>query len=136
MFDLFGTKIKPKEFIIHLFDSNTTLNNPDYFSWIRLDQFWMSWLLSSITEQMLGHVLNYRSSAEVWSLLEQIFFTRSKASILQLRLLLQTTKKGATSIEEFILKMKTNADALITTGQQISNEELILYIFGGLGPEF
>ena len=85
---------------------------------------------------MLGHVLNYRSSAEVWSLLEQIFFTRSKVSILQLRLLLQTTKKGATSIEEFILKMKTNADALITTGQQISNEELILYIFGGLGPEF
>ena len=85
---------------------------------------------------MLGHVLNCRSSAEVWSLLEQLFFTRSKASILQLRLLLQTTKKGATSIEELILKMKTNANALITAGQQISNEELILYIFGGLGPEF
>ena len=71
---LFGTKIKPKEFIIDLLDSNTTLNNPDYFSWIRLDQFLMSRLLSSIIEQMLGHVVNCRSSAEVSSLLEQLFF--------------------------------------------------------------
>ena len=28
---LFGTKIKPKEFIIDPLDSNSTLNNPDYF---------------------------------------------------------------------------------------------------------
>ena len=85
---------------------------------------------------MLGHVVNYRSSAEVWSLLEQLFFTRSKARILQLRLLLQTTKKGATSIEKVILKIKSNANALIIAGQQISDDELILYILGGLGPEF
>ena len=32
--------------------------------------------------------------------------------------------------------MKTNANALITAGQQISDDELILYILGGLGPEF
>ena len=133
---LFGTNIKPKEFIIEPLDSNTTLNNPYYLSWIRPDQFLMSWLLSSITEQMLGHVVNYRSSAEVWSLLEQLFFTRSKARILQLRLLLQTTKKGATSIEKVILKIKSNANALIIAGQQISDDELILYILGGLGPEF
>ena len=50
--------------------------------------------------------------------------------------MLQTTKKGATSIEEFILKMKTNANALITTGHQIFDDELILYILGGLGLEF
>ena len=50
--------------------------------------------------------------------------------------MLQTTKKGATSIEEFILKMKTNANALITTSHQIFYDELILYILGGLGLEF
>ena len=49
------------------------------------------------------------------------FFTRSKESILQLRLLLQ---------------VKTNANALITAGQQISDNELILYILGGLGLKF
>ena len=70
---------------------------------------------------MLGHVVNCRSSAEVWSLLEQLFFTRSKESILQLRLLLQ---------------VKTNANALITAGQQISDDELILYILGGLSLKF
>ena len=32
--------------------------------------------------------------------------------------------------------MKTNANALITVGQQNSDDELILYILGGLGLEF
>ena len=85
---------------------------------------------------MLGHVVNCRSSAELWPLLEQLFFTRLKVRILQLQLMLQTTKKGSTSIEEFILKMKTNSNALIAAGQQISDDELILYIPGGLGPKF
>ena len=85
---------------------------------------------------MLGHVLNCRSSAEVWSLLEQLFFPDLKQVFSNYDSCYKPPKKGATSIEEFILKMKTNAHALIVAGQQISDDELILYILGGLGPEF
>lgn len=37
------------------------------------------------------------------------------------------------SIEEYVLKMRSIADQLIMAGQLISNEDLILYILGGLG---
>ena len=133
---LLGTKPKPDEFIVDFANSNVLLNNLDFRSWIRLDQFVMSWLLSSISEQMLGHVVHCQYAAEVWIVLEQLFSTKSKVRALQLRLSLQTLKKGNDSIEDYLLKMKSLATSLVIAGQQISNDELILYIRGGLGPEF
>ena len=129
---LLGPKPKPDEFIVDFTNSNVLFTNPDYRSWIRLDQFVMSWLLSSISEQMLGHVVHCQSVVEVWIVLEQLFSTKSKTRALQL----QTLKKGNGSIEDYVLKMKSLATSLIATGQQISDDELILYILRGLGLEF
>ena len=128
---LLGTKLKPNEVIINSGNPSATIVNPDYISWMRLDQFVMSWLLSSISEQMLGHVVQCKSAAEkIWIVLEQLFSTKSKARVLQLRLSLQTVKKGGGSIEDCILKMKSLATSLMAAGQQISDDELVLYILG------
>ena len=64
-----------------------------------------------------------------------LFSTKSKARVLQLRLQLQTTKKGSSTIEDYVLKMKALTNFLMAAGQRISNE-LILYIVSWLGPEF
>ena len=85
---------------------------------------------------MLGHVVQCQLSAEVWKTLEQLFSAKSKARIPQLRLSLQTLKKGSSSIEDCILKMKARANDLRAAGQAKSDDELILYILGGSGPEF
>ena len=85
---------------------------------------------------MLGHVVNCTSSSEIWTTLGQLFSTKSKARLLHLIFLLQTTKKGSLSIEDYFLKMKTIAQDLVSAGQSISNDELVLYILGGLGSEF
>ena len=106
---LLGTPIKLDEYIVDSINPQAVLQNLDHFSWIRLDQFLMSWLFSSISEQMFGHVVHSKSSVEVWTILEQLFSTKLKARVLQLCLLLQTTKKGTRSIEEYILKMKNIA---------------------------
>ena len=66
----------------------------------------------------------------------EIIFYKSKARVLQWRLLLQTTKKGGGSFEDYILKMNDMATSLIAAGQQISDDELVLYILGGLGLEY
>ena len=96
----------------------------------------LSWLLSSIYEQMLGHVLHCKSASEVWIVLEQTFFAKSKARALHLRLSLQTMKKGNIFVQDYILKMKFLAMSLMDVGQQITDDELILYILGGLESEF
>uniref|UniRef100_A0A803Q8Y1 CCHC-type domain-containing protein n=1 Tax=Cannabis sativa TaxID=3483 RepID=A0A803Q8Y1_CANSA len=110
--------------------------NPDFLQWQRFDQFLIHWLMNSISEQMLGHVINCQSSSEVWNFFAQLFASRSRVRILQIRGLLQATKKGSSTIEEYTLKMKSFPDALAAADQQISDDDLILYILGGLGQEY
>ena len=113
---LLGTKSKPSEAITDPANPTVSLVNSDYTSWLRIDQFVMIWLLTSISEQMLGHVVHCHSSAEVWAVLEKLSFTKSKAKALQLCLALQSTKKGGDTIEDYILKMKAMANSLMATG--------------------
>ena len=80
---------------------------------------------------MLGHVVNCNSSFEIWTTLGQLFSSKSKARLLHLRFLLQTTKKGSLSIEDYFMKMKTIAQDLMSAGQSVSDD--VLYILGGLG---
>ena len=98
--------------------------NPHHSHWIRFDQFITHWILNSISENMLAHVVRCRTSAEIWTTLGRIFATKSKARILQLKGLLQSTKKGSQSVDDYILKMKTYADTLSEAGDPISDDNL------------
>lgn len=69
--------------------------NVGFALWLRADQLLVSWLLNSISESMFGHVVRCTSSFEIWSTLENLFTTQSKARILQLRFQLQSLKKGS-----------------------------------------
>ena len=133
---LLGTHIKPDEYIIDPANPQAVLQNPDHVSWIRLDQFLMSWLFSSISRANVWPCRPLQVIRRSVNNLEQLFSTKSKARVLQLRLLLQTTKKGTRSIEDYILKMKNIASSLMAAGQSISDDELILYILGSLRSEF
>lgn len=90
--------------------------NPEYAVWIRRDQFLMSWMLASISESMLGHVVRCNTAREVWSVLERLSLSQSKARIMQLRMSLQTTKKLSLSVEEYFMKMRSIADQLSAVG--------------------
>ena len=85
---------------------------------------------------MLGHVLHRTTSSKVWKTLDLLFSTKSKARLLPVRFLLQTTKKGTMSIEDYVLEMKSFAHELMSAGQLIPDDELVIYILGGLGPEY
>jgi len=85
---------------------------------------------------MFGHVVNCNTSSNLWNTLNLLFTTSSKARTLQLRFQLQTIKKGDMSIHDYILKMKSIAENLSAAGQLIQDEDLILYILGGLDHDY
>ncbi|KAK6137336.1 hypothetical protein DH2020_028917 [Rehmannia glutinosa] len=105
--------------------TSTTSINPAYVLWMRRDQFLLSWMLASIGESMLGHVSRCTTTSALWSVLEKLFQTSSKARILQIRFMLQTLKKCDMSIDDYILKMRSFADDLNSVGQHITDEELL-----------
>lgn len=114
----------------------TNQPNPAYIQWLHFDQFLMHWLLNSISQMLLGHVLRCRSSSKIWSTLRRFFTTSSKAKILQVKGLLQSTKKGSLSVDDYIMRMRQYADVLSEADEPISDDSLCMYILAGLGPEF
>ncbi|KAH6774149.1 hypothetical protein C2S51_012553 [Perilla frutescens var. frutescens] len=129
------TKIPPSQFL-PTSSTGGCMPNPDYQLWLCRDQFLMSWLLSSISEAMLGYVTRCKTACELWMVLESLFQSQSKARIMQLRFQLQTTRKGDLSVDDFFLKMRGFADLLAGAGHPIGDDELILYILAGFGPEY
>lgn len=108
----------------------------DSFNWHHRDQFLMSWLLSSISEQMLGHVSRCTHSFQIWKTFEDLFQSQSKARAMNLRFQLQIMKRGSLSIDAYFLQMRSVADGLISAGHNLSDDNLVLYILGGLGNEY
>ena len=45
-------------------------------------------------------------------------------------------KKGSLTIHDYFLKIRGIADTLSSIGQSISDDELLLYVLGGLGSEY
>ena len=131
---LFGARTKPKQIFNDTTSSHHTscsylTTNQEFLHWNRLNQFLLSWLLSSIYENMLGHVIHSTTFSQVWKIHVQLFSTKSKACFLHIRFLLQTTKKGSMPIEDYVLKMKSFAHELMSARQLISYDELVLYIY-------
>ena len=58
---ILGTKLCPEQYVpTHISPSSTEVIdkiNPHYINWTRLDQFLVSWLLSSIFESVYGHIV-------------------------------------------------------------------------------
>ncbi|KAK6164426.1 hypothetical protein DH2020_001290 [Rehmannia glutinosa] len=125
----------PKEFLSETTE-NTKKVNPAYISWIRQDQLLMSWLLSSLSENILVSVVGSNTSMEVWKWLENNFASQNAAKVMQYRLQLQTMRKGNQCMRDFLNKVKSCCDLLAAAGHKIEEPEQIMYILSGLGSEY
>ena len=80
-----GTKICPDQLLTQEIESYGVENavgessadrsqeNPAFVAWKRLDQLLLSWLMSSISIEILSLIVNYDSFHELWTNLEEQF---------------------------------------------------------------
>ncbi|KAJ9677498.1 hypothetical protein PVL29_022474 [Vitis rotundifolia] len=68
----------------------------------------------------MSQIVGINATHEVWIALERNFSTVSKARFMQLRLQLQTAKKGGQSMLKYLLKIKKIADNLSTIGEYVT----------------
>jgi hypothetical protein len=116
-------------------DTTTEQPNPEYARWVSRDQALLGYLLSSLTREVLMGVTTLNTSAEVWSSLEGMFSTRTRARSVNTRIALATTRKAASTMAEFYSKMKSYADEMASSGQRLGDEEFVAYVLTGLDEE-
>ncbi|KAK6144515.1 hypothetical protein DH2020_021335 [Rehmannia glutinosa] len=107
-----------------------------YTTWMRQDQLLASWLLSSLSENILITTVGLSSSKEIWESLETSFASQSRAKIMQFRLQLQTLKKWNPPMRDYLNKVKVCCDTLAAAGQKVSEEDQMLHILSGLGNDY
>jgi trimethylamine:corrinoid methyltransferase-like protein len=58
------------------------VDNPSYKQWLAQDQQVLSYLLSSMTKEILVQVASYEHAFEVWKAISDMFASRSKSRVL------------------------------------------------------
>jgi gag-polypeptide of LTR copia-type len=81
-------------------------------------------------------VINCETSRQLWIEINQMHTSQSMARVLELKLKLQTFKKGGTTCAQFLQHMQGIADQFRSVGAEISNKKLVLYTLQGLGTKF
>lgn len=115
-------------------DGVDVVMNPKYHTYRRQDMLLMFWLLSSISESVLTLAVGLNTTSEIWKVLESNFSAQTAARKVQFRIELQYLKKRSMKRNDYIGKMKTCCDALVSAGDINSDMEQALYFLGGVGP--
>ena len=75
--------------------------NPAYVQWIAQDQQVLSYLLSSMTKEILVQVSSLEHASEVWKSVSEMFSSQAKSRILQIKSQLSREKKGDQSASAY-----------------------------------
>lgn len=118
-------------------DSVTTQQiNEKYTKWKKQDCLIMSWLLGSMSEDIIVDLLHSKTAKEIWINLQQMFTSRNLAKVMEIRTKLQNIKKGNLSLRDYMRKIKNLIDSLKVRGKIITTEDHVLHILSELGPKY
>ncbi|KAL9411198.1 hypothetical protein AB3S75_044900 [Citrus x aurantiifolia] len=117
-------------------DNLRSVENPEFATWRAQDQILLGWLLSSMSKGIISLVFNLETSLEVWKAVETQFGSQSKSRLLHLRYLMNSTRKDDLKMTDYFIKMKSITDNMAVAGSALSNDDLILHVLSGLGPDY
>jgi hypothetical protein len=114
-----GTSIKPAEQIkAKVGSAEDDVPNPAFVVWKAQEQQVLSYMLSSVSRDILVQIAALPTAAAVWKHLETSFASQSRARVINTRMALATTQKGSSSAAEYVSKMKTLADEMASAGKK------------------
>jgi histone deacetylase 1/2 len=110
--------------------------NPEHEKWYAKDNQVRSYLFSSLSKDVFSQVASATTAAELWTKIQELQASQSRARIMSTRIALATTTKGSSTVAEYFTKMKGLADEIVSAGKKMDDDEISSYILMGLGEEF
>jgi hypothetical protein len=117
-------------------DGHSVVINPEYATWYHEDQLVLSVINSSLTKEILSIIVDVTSARDAWARLEQMYASRSKVRVMQIRMQLAMIQKKDLSIADYYKRVKHLGDTLAAIGKRLEDEEPISYLWCGLGPDY
>jgi hypothetical protein len=110
--------------------------NPAYSEWEERDCLLSTWILSTISLSLLSCFVRLRHAWQVWEEVHLYCSTQMKTRSRQLRSELHNISKGPRTVTEFIARVRTIYESLMSIGDPVSHRDLIELVLEALPEEF
>ncbi|CAH9051244.1 unnamed protein product [Cuscuta epithymum] len=117
-------------------DTAKTQPNPCYAIWFRQDCTIISALLGSCADAVQPLISSVTTVRQAWDKLSLTYASTSRGRIISLKNALSRTTKGGRSITEYVSEMYAIYEALALAQNPILEEDLVINILNGLGPDY
>nr|CAB3483590.1 unnamed protein product [Digitaria exilis] len=117
--------VPPKELTAQIDGKPVKQANPEYITWVAKDQQVLSYLLTSMTREVMTQAA-----------VEVIFSSQTRTRAMNTRIALATTQKGTLSMADYIAKMKTYVDDMTVAGKPLEDDDVISYVLTGLDTDY
>jgi len=91
------------------------------------------WLSISAFDSMIVHIQDVKSPKQAWDTLVKMYNTNTQACKMQLKQELHNLQKNKMNLNDYSTKVKNLADALVSIGAPIDDEDLVVVTLNGLG---
>ncbi|CAO2037247.1 unnamed protein product [Urochloa humidicola] len=112
------------------------VENPALRQWIAQDQQLLTYLLSTMSKEILVQVSSHEHAAPLWKAITEMFSSQSRSKILQLRYQLSREKKGDSTAASYFTKMTGLADEMAAAGKNLEDDDIVGYILNGLDSDY
>jgi hypothetical protein len=113
-----------------------TVPNPDYAVWRVRDHHVLTYLVTSLSREVLAGVASNMTAATMWAAISQSFASQSWSHVLHLRNQLVVMRKSDMSIASYFSTMRGYADEMAVAGKLIDDDVAVSYILNGLDVDY
>lgn len=110
--------------------------NPSYTFFNKQNKLLVSWLISTISGDLLLAFTGATTVHQIWNKAARLFAMASDVKLARLKHDLHSVKKGDFSVMEYIARVKRLRDVLLVSGHGVSKTEKIQVVLAGLSVEF
>ncbi|GMY32716.1 UBN2_3 domain-containing [Fagus crenata] len=104
--------------------------------WFRADKTLVSIISTTLSEPMLAPIIGCKTSAAIWSVIQEHFSQKSIANSSLYRKRLINLVHGTRPISKYLQEAKSIVNAFTAIGEPVSNKDLVNAVLGGLGSDF
>jgi hypothetical protein len=132
-----GTKkVHEKTLEIEKDSKKVVIPNPDHVVWHMCDQHVLTYLVTSLSREVLAGVASNATAADMWAAISKTFASQSRSCVLHLRNQLVATKKGNMSVTIYFSTMRGYADEMVAIGKALDDDDIVSYILNGLDADY
>jgi hypothetical protein len=110
--------------------------NLEYEDWLSSDQQVFSFILASVSKEILARIATVTMAAQAWEKLEEQFTSQTRACAITTRMALATSRKDSLSVTEYLAKVQGLANDMAAAGKALDDEDLVQYILSGLDNDY